>query len=276
MVTLWKLTGQGSEEVHLPDLSSLDAATNALPEGLYSTFRTFRHRTHVLNLKTHLDRLYLPAVKKGLRPSVDPANLRREMADRLDVYPADEARVRISMTHHGQVYLALEPLKLLPRSVYEQGVRVVQTQAHRENPTLKSTAFIAASQAERAQLAEQNAFEGLIVQDGLILECLTSNFFYVRSGKLGTAARGILNGVTRHEVLHITREAGIEIVYEPLLIHEAGKIDEAFLTSSSRGIVPIVDLDGTQVGSGLVGELTRLLMALYDADVERRVEAIRA
>jgi branched-chain amino acid aminotransferase len=275
MVTLWKLTGQGSEEVHLPDLSSLDAATNALPEGLYSTFRTFHHRTHVLDLKTQLDRLYLPAAKMGLHPSADPAQLRRELADRLDAYPADEARVRISLTQQGQVYLALEPLKLLPRSVYEQGVRVVQTQAHRENPTLKSTAFIAASQAERAQLAEQNAFEGLIVQDGLILECLTSNFFYVRDGKLGTAARGILNGVTRHEVLHIARTAGIEIVYEPLPILEAGKIDEAFLTSSSRGIVPIVDLDGVQVGSGQPGELTRRLMALYEADVERRVEVIR-
>lgn len=275
MVTLWKFTGQGSEEVHLPDLSSLDAATNALPEGLYSTFRTFRHRTHALDLKNHLERLYLPAVKKGLRPSADPANLRHELAARLDTYPADEARVRISMTHHGQVYLALEPLKLLPRSVYEQGVRVVQTRAHRENPTLKSTAFITASQAERAQLAEQNAFEGLIVQDGLILECLTSNFFYVRDGKLGTAARGILNGVTRHEVLHVARTAGIKIVYEPLPIREADQIDEAFLTSSSRGIVPIVDLDGVQIGSGQVGEVTRRLMALYEADVEKRVETIR-
>ena len=275
MVTLWKITGQGSEEVRLPNLSSLDAATNGLPDGLYSTFRTFRQRTHALDLKTHLDRLYLPAAKKGLHPSADAVSLRRAMADHLDAYPADEARVRISMTHHGQVYLALEPLKLLPRSVYEQGVCVVETRAHRENPTLKSTAFIAASQAERAQLAEQNAFEGLIVHHGQILECLTSNFFYVRDGKLGTAPRGVLNGVTRHEVLSIARAEGIEILYKPLLLSEAGSIDEAFLTSSSRGIVPIVDLDGVQVGDGRVGEVTRRLMALYEADVEKRVEAIR-
>lgn len=274
MVILWKLTGQGSEEVRLPDHSSLDAVTGGLPEGLYSTFRTFRRRTHALDLKTHLDRLYLPAAKTGLRPSADPANLRREMASRLGTYPADEARVRISLTHQGQVYLALEPLKLLPRSVYEQGVRVVETQAHRENPTLKSTAFIAASQSERAQLAEQNAFEGLIVQRGQILECLTSNFFYVFDGKLGTAARGILNGVTRHEVLRLARAHGIEILYEALPLSEAGRIDEAFLTSSSRGIVPIVDVEGTQIGAGRVGALTRQLMELYEADVQRRVEPI--
>lgn len=274
MVTLWKITGQGSEEVRLPDHSSLDAVTGGLPEGLYSTFRTFRRRTHALDLKTHLDRLYLPAAKTGIRPSADPANLRREMASRLGAYPADEARVRISLTHQGQVYLALEPLKLLPRSVYEQGVRVVETQAHRENPTLKSTAFIAASQSERAQLAEQNAFEGLIVQRGQILECLTSNFFYVRDGKLGTAARGILNGVTRHEVLRLARAHGIEILYEALPLSEAGRIDEAFLTSSSRGIVPIVDVEGTSIGAGRVGALTRRLMELYEADVQRRVEPI--
>ncbi len=274
MVTLWKITGQGSEEVRLPDHSSLDAVTGGLPEGLYSTFRTFRHRTHALDLKTHLDRLYLPAAKTGLRPSADPDHLRREMADRLGAYPADEARVRISLTHQGQVYLALVPLKLLPLSVYEQGVRVVETQAHRENPTLKSTAFIAASQSERAQLAEQNAFEGLIVQRGQILECLTSNFFHVRDGKLGTAARGILNGVTRHEVLRIARAHGIEILYEALPLSETGGIDEAFLTSSSRGIVPIVDVEGTPIGDGHVGALTRQLMELYEADVQRRVEPI--
>jgi branched-chain amino acid aminotransferase len=274
MVILWKLTGQGSEEVRLPDPSSLDAVTRELPEGLYSTFRTFRQRTHALDLKTHLDRLYLPAAKTGLRPSADPARLRREMAARLDAYPADEARVRISLTHDGQVYLALEPLKLLPRAVYEQGVRVVQTQAHRENPTLKSTAFIAASQLERAQLAAQNVFEGLIVQRGQILECLTSNFFHVFEGKLCTAARGILHGVTRREVLRIARADGIEIAYKPLRIAQADRIDEAFLTSSSRGIVPIVDLDGRPVGGGQVGALTKRLMSLYAADVEKRIGPI--
>jgi branched-chain amino acid aminotransferase len=274
MVTLWKITGQGSAELRLSDHSSLDAVTGGLPEGLYSTFRTFRHRTHALDLKTHLDRLYLPAAKQGIHPSADPANLRREMAGRLAVYPADEARVRISLTRNGQVFLALEPLKLLPRSVYEQGVRVVETQAHRENPTLKSTAFIAASLAERAQLAEQNAFEGLIVHHGQILECLTSNFFYVRQGKLGTAQRGILNGVTRHEVLRLARAVEIGIVYEPLPIHEADRIDEAFLTSSSRGIVPIIDVDGVPVGSGTVGPMTRRLMQLYEADLAQRVEPI--
>jgi branched-chain amino acid aminotransferase len=274
MVTLWKITGQGSEEMRLADLSSLDSVTRQLPSGLYSTFRTFQHKTHSLDLKTHLDRLYLPAAKQGIRPSAASVDLRREMANRLHVYPADEARVRISMSMDGQVYLALEPLKLLSRSIYESGVRVVPTQAHRENPTLKSTAFISASQAERAYLSEQKAFEGLIVHNGHILECLTSNFFYVKNGKLGTAQRGILNGVTRHEVLRIAHAAGIEILYEPLSMDDAGRIDEAFLTSSSRGIVPIVDMNGVQIGDGRVGPLTQRLMQLYVADVQRRVEPI--
>jgi branched-chain amino acid aminotransferase len=273
MVTLWKITGQGSEEIRLADLSSLDSVTRQLPAGLYSTFRTFQHRTHSLDLKTHLDRLYLPAARQGIRPSAASSDLRREMTSLLQAYPADEARVRISMSMDGQVYLALEPLQLLPRSIYELGVRVVATQAHRKNPTLKSTAFISASQAERAYLAEQKAFEGLIVHNGHILECLTSNFFYVKNEKLGTAQRGILNGVTRHEALRIAHSAGIKILYEPLSMDDAGRIEEAFLTSSSRGIVPIVDLNGTRVGTGEVGPMTKRLMKLYEADVEKRVEA---
>jgi branched-subunit amino acid aminotransferase/4-amino-4-deoxychorismate lyase len=80
--------------------------------------------------------------------------------------------------------------------------------------------------------------------------------------------------VTRHEVLRLARAVEIGIVYEPLPIHEADRIDEAFLTSSSRGIVPIIDVDGVPVGSGAVGPMTRRLMQLYEADLAQRVEPI--
>jgi len=273
-ISVWKLAGQGSEAISFPDLSSLDAITRQLPAGFYSTFRTFRHKTHALDLEAHLARLYLPAAKFGILPSVPSADLRRQLSALLQAFPADEARVRLSLSMAGQVYLALEPLKVLPRSVYEQGVRVVSTQVQRETPTLKTTAFIAASQRERGLLAAQNIFEGLILHNGRIREGLTSNFFYVRGGKLGTAQRGILNGVTRREVLRVARANEIEIVYRALPVSNLSRIDEAFLTSSSRGIVPIVNVDGAQVGSGAVGAITVRLTILYNADVEQRVESI--
>ncbi len=263
--------------VSFPDLSSLDSITRQLPAGFYSTFRTFHGGTQALGLGAHLDRLYLPAAKLGILPSATSANLRGQVAALLAAFAPHEARVRIILLREGmpgQVYVALEPLKLLPRSVYEQGVRVVTTQIQRETPTLKTTAFISASQRAREELSARKAFEGLMLQDGCILEGLTSNFFYVSAGRLGTAQHGVLKGVTRHEVLQVARGDGIEVFYEALPLAEIGKIGEAFLTSSSRGVVPIVDVDGMKVGSGAVGLMTKRLMQLYKADVEKRVEAI--
>ncbi len=276
-IVTFELTGDSSQPIHLADSSSLDAITRQLPAGFYSTFRTFRGGTHALGLKAHLDRLYLPAAKLGLLPSAAPANLRRGIAALLKPFRPNEARLRIMLVCEetpGLIYVALEPLKPLPPEVYQQGVRVITTKVQRENPTLKSTSFIADSQHERESLAGHSAFEGLIVHNGRVLEGLTSNFFYVQEGKLCTAKRGVLNGVTRREVILAAHQLGGEVVYRSLKLDDVGKIQEAFLTSSSRGLVPIVEVDGVRIGPGGVGRLTGRLMRAYEQDIERRVEPI--
>lgn len=277
MPELWRLMEQGSEACPLPDTSSLDSITRQLPGGFYSTFRTYRSRTHVLGLTAHLDRLYRPAAARRISPSVTRAQLCRQLASLLAVLGAEEARVRIMLSTEdgsGMVHAAVEPFQALPQVVYSQGVRVVTTDLHRDHPALKSTAFINESQRERRSLFEQSVFEGLIVKDGCILEGLTSNFFYLDEGKLGTARRGVLNGVTRRQVLRLARECRMEVSYRALPVEEISSIEEAFLTSSSRGIMPIAAINDTQIGSGRVGEGTRRLMHAYDTDVEARLEPI--
>ena len=71
------------------------------------------------------------------------------------------------------------------------------------------------------------------------------------SKALITAQKGILLGVTRRAVLRIARGQGMSIEYRSPLINE--QFDEAFLTSSSRGVVPIVKIDGKPVGRGKPG-----------------------
>ena len=121
----------------LPDMSSLDATTRQLPEGHYSTFRTYDGCRRVIGLSAHLRRL----------PGADAAALRRSLVRLLEPYrlASDEARVRVMQTKRNQVYVALEPLTLLPPEVYEKGVRVATTTLQRADPRAKSTAFISAS-----------------------------------------------------------------------------------------------------------------------------------
>ncbi len=283
MIRTWKLTNTSIEEIDCADAGSLDEITRQLPEGYYSTFRTFDGCMRVLGLSAHLRRLYEPVPT----PEASASSLRRQLLALLEPYRPDEARVRVIMTKQGQVYIAIEPLKRLLPEVYERGVRVETTDMHRESPRLKSTAFISASDSERQHIARAGIFEALLVKDGEILEGMTSNFFYVNYSRTSTALRSaqreailytarddILLGITRETVIEIARGRGLEVRYQSLKRDQLAAVAETFTTSSSRGIVPVVQIDDFTIGQGSPGPITKQLSAAYDADVIARAERI--
>lgn len=270
-IQTWRITPTQNRKIDLA-ASSLDEVTRQLPEGYYSTFRTFAGRTRVLGLSAHLRRLYEPVPS----PDVDAGFLRRQLRALLELYSAAEARVRAVMTGQGQVYVAIEPLKPLPPEVYAIGVRVESTELRREHPRLKSTGFIGRSDAERKHIAQQGIFEALLVKDGKILEGMTSNFFYIagQETRLCTAGDDILLGVTRATVIEIARGRGLSVEYTPLQRDQTATALEAFITSSTRGIVPVVQIDDLQVAEGRPGPITRELMDAYQAYVVDNSEEI--
>src|SRR5687768_9890269 len=133
MLRIWNITPRQNIKLDLKDASSLDAVTRQLPDGYYSTFRTFDGCRRVLGLKAHLRRLYNPVPS----PDVSASFLRRQLPPLLEDFLPDEARVRLIMTVQGKVHVAAEPLKPLSAEVYENGVRVETIQIHRESPHLK-------------------------------------------------------------------------------------------------------------------------------------------
>ena len=285
MINLYQLDKTHCIPLSLPDMASLDAITRQLPDGYYSTFRTYDSCTRVIGLSAHLRRL----------PNVDASSLRRNLLQLLEPFRPDEARVRIMETKQGQFYISIEPLKLLPREVYENGVRVETTDIQRGNPRAKSTAFIGASAAERKHLAKEGIFEALLVKNGKILEGMTSNFFYIlnpalenagyanenmRSRRsltpsvLCTARNDILLGITRTMVIRAARGSGVEVSYSPLKLNQLPAVKEAFITSSSRGVVPVIQIDEVKVGQGSPGKITQLLMQAYVEYVMKHAEKI--
>lgn len=270
MIKTWKLAQHTPEEIHFGDSTSLDAITRQLPDGYYSTFRTYDNCTRVIGLTAHLRRL----------PDVDASSLRRQLIPLLEPYrPLNgEARVRVTLTKPGGLYISIEPLKLLPREVYENGVRAETTTVHRDDPRTKSTAFIAKSEDERKHIAQAGIFEALLVKNGQILEGMTSNFFFVAQvgnlRYLGTARNDILLGVTRTMVIRAARGRGVEVRYRPLKLDQLSAVKEAFITSSSRGIVPVIQIDEVKVGQGRVGATTKLLMTAYEEYVLKNAEEI--
>lgn len=259
------------------DLTDFDAITSELPSGLYTTFRTFAGRTKVLGLRSHLERLYLPAKAQGLSPTVRrPDDFRHVLFDLLSRFDAPEARVRLildSTVEPGTLYVLLQPLLTLPEDVYRNGVALEVTRTLREKPALKRTRFIQESSLERKRIGPE-VFELLLTDKGRILEGMTTNFFYVRDRVLCTAGRGVLAGVTRQTVIALAKRAQMQFCLRALRLNEVPSITESFITSSSRGIVPVVKIDGLMVGDGKVGEFTRTLIRLYNKEVLTLAEDI--
>lgn len=281
------------------DAASPDEFTRTLPHGLYTTFSTNHNGTRVLGLAAHLDRLYAPAA--GIRPSASRvakhpvrADLRLALAKlALDSAPG-ESRFRLLLSaSDGTVYIIVQPFTPLAKEIYERGVKVITAHLVRHDPRRKDSGFITESQSARTKVGG-DVFEVLLTKNGKIYEGMTSNFYAVPQdsscpsqdespwhrppgqvcGTLVTARTGILLGVTRRAVLRLARWQGMGILYRAPRIAPRENFAEAFLTSSSRGVVPIISIDGIGVGEGRPGAWTKRLINAYQLYVEERSEKL--
>ena len=253
-----------------------DEWTRQAPQGFYTTFRTLAGGTKVLGLKSHLARLYVPAEAQAIQPDVKEDELRDALSRLTAQNAPGESRVRLVLSatdSPGAVFALIEPFQPPADTVYRNGVNVVTMPLERVTPRLKSTEFIGRSKTAR-EMVHGDVYEVLLVRSGRILEGMTSNFFYVKDGMVGTAHRDILLGVTRRTVLRVVRRRGIGVTYRPLKQEQVPVVSEAFITSSSRGIVPVVKIDDMSVGEGQPGPITQQLMEAYQAYVLRAAEKL--
>jgi len=264
MIRTWKIDPNQCVELEFPSATSLDLITQQLGNGYYSTFRTYGGGQRVMGLARHLDRL----------PGVDTLLFRRTLNQLSRHFIPEEVRVRIVLTFSNELYVSIEPLILPPKKYYSNGIKTKTTSIQRHDPRVKGTSFIRESRDERAKLVSQGIYELLLTKNDRILEGMTSNFYYVMRGTLHTAKRNILFGVTRNTVLYLAKRVKIPVRYTSLSTSQIGTINEAFITSSSRGVLPIVKINESKVGRGKPGPLTRRLMKDYNTYVESKSEPI--
>jgi branched-chain amino acid aminotransferase len=161
-----------------------------------------------------------------------------------------------------------------PPSAYEAGVEVALVDVERNrrealNPRIKSNNLLNNALAMQQAIA-RGAFEAVMRNHtGDLAECSQSNLFVVQAGRVRTPplAAGLLPGITRAFVLELCRDLGIPAGEEVLHDQDLTGADEAFLTSTTREIVPIVRVDGRPVGSGRPGPIARQLLDTFRARV---------
>jgi 4-amino-4-deoxychorismate lyase len=265
-----------------PGLSPLDLAL-LRGEAAFETMRVYRGRP--FRLGTHLVRLAHSAASLELNL---PDGLEELAARALDAAGAQDAVLRLICTRGTETDLAPTALAIVtevPAEYEEQrrhGLRIalltmavdplIRTASPWLLPGVKTTSYavnMAAQRAARSLGADDAVFIGL---GGELLEAPTSNLWWRAGRTLYTPSLelGILAGVTRAALLELADPNGYRVVEGVFTKEDLDDAEEAFLTSSTREVMPVVAVDGEPVGDGAPGPAAATLQAALRRLAERQ------
>jgi branched-chain amino acid aminotransferase len=258
-------------------------------EGIYETLRTYsgrlflfdRHMRRLRNSAQLID-LPLPFTDDEIAAQIQETIASAKLGD-------TEAYVRLLVTRGvGELtydlkatptpswVIIVKPLPSPAAELYRQGVKVVLVDVVRNhpqsvNPMIKSNNLMNSALAAQ-QALKRGAFEAVMRNyRGELTECTQSNLFIVTNGEALTPPleSGLLPGITREFILELGRDAGIEVREQVLRDDDLFKADEAFLTSTTREVLPIVSVDDRAIGDGMPGPISRKLLEAFRTATSR-------
>jgi branched-chain amino acid aminotransferase group I len=263
--------------------------------GLFETMRSYNGKIFLLD--RHIDRLRSSASYIGLSATLDKIDVAGACMDTLKANNLVDARIRLTVTggdsdnlpwegKAGQptVVVTARPYHGFSPEKYEQGFKIGIASVRRCKESrltrIKSTSYLT-SVIARIEAAAQGLDEALLLNDdGYVAEGGSSNVFFVRSSRLVTPSigSGILPGITRELVIELAEGLNIGVTEGTVGIAVIRQCEEAFLTNSVMGIMPMTaasDKSGRAViiGSGKAGPVTRKLMNAYKERVEKETAA---
>ncbi len=256
--------------------TSLDTISRMLPGGAYTTFRTYDN-DRAFHLEDHLKRLEDSAVLAGKNIAIRHGLIHQGIRQVIKQSGFLESRIRLTLDleeHIGTIYISIEKLALPSADNYANGVKTISLAIRRQNAQAKLTNFIATADEMRHNLPP-GIHEAIMVDaDENLLEGLSSNFFGYLQGTIYTAEEGVLLGVTRRITLEETKGLGFSVQPRPLKRNELQNCTECFITSSSRGVLPVVEMDTQPIGNGKPGPATIAIGQRYSERVMRESEII--
>ena len=256
-------------------------------EGIYETLRTYNKGQPFL-FDRHMRRLRNSAAMLALPIPVSDAELHARVQETMRLaglgpWGQSEAYIRILVTRgigdltydpaatpEPSTVVIVKPHVDLPEDVQERGVRaslvpVVRNHPGSVNPLIKSNNLLNSALAMQ-EAVRRGAFEGIMRNyRGELAECSTSNIFVVKNGAALTPPldAGLLPGITREFLFEVGADAGIPVREQVLRDDDLFGADEAFLTSTTRQVLPIVAVDQRTIGSGVPGPVTRALRTAF-------------
>jgi branched-subunit amino acid aminotransferase/4-amino-4-deoxychorismate lyase len=158
-------------------------------------------------------------------------------------------------------FILIEKINFPTAEQYAQGIKLYFYSHQRELSHIKSINYISPI-AIRNKIKEAGAFDVLYHFNGQVLEVSRSNFFIIREQRIITPDNNILPGITRASVIGLAGKY-YSVEERPISLDELWQADEAFMTGTTKKILPVIQVGDHAIGKGYPGSVTRHLMHLY-------------
>lgn len=239
--------------------------------GVFDFLRTYNG--YPFHLAAHAQRLRNSAALIGLDCPWSIGELGSIVKTTLEKNAYPESNIRMLITggdsednispgRHPRLLVMVNPLRPFPGKWYRDGIKIITTRLNRYIPGAKSIDYIRAIMTLRDARAAGAVESVYVSQDDRVLEGTTSNLFIVSGGSVITPSDDILPGITREVLLDLLQpEFRPEV--RPISLQELTGADEAFLSSSTKEVVPVVEVDGCSIGDLRPGPVTRRIMEIF-------------
>lgn len=158
---------------------------------------------------------------------------------------------------------------------FERGISLLTADYQRDKPRAKTTMYMQALIMQPV-LKQAGAYEVLYHSDGIVRECARCNIFFIdKDGIIHTPAQEMLKGITRKKVMEIAIEKGIAIQERSVEMSELPNMAGAFLTATTKGVLPVVKIDDQLIGDGQVHPLAKALQEYYLEKSSQYIAAAR-
>ena len=263
-----------------------------LGDGVWEGLRI--HRGGVAFLDRHLDRLFEGAKAIAMDIGLSRDALAERLYETLAANGMDEGvHIRLMVTRGvrstpyqdprvvvgGATIVIIPEYKQPDPAIYERGLKLFTVHVRRGDPAVQDQKINSHSKLNcilaSIQATQAGADEALMLDPhGFVATCNSTHFFIVRKGELWTSSgKYCLGGVTRGLALEIAREAGIPVLEKDFSLTDVYGADEAFVTGTFAGIVPVREVDGRRLTCR--GPMVERLQRLYAERVERDVSEQR-
>jgi branched-chain amino acid aminotransferase len=260
-----------------------------LGDGVWEGMRV--HHGRIAFLDRHLDRLFEGAKAIAMDIGLSREALTKRLYETLDANDmSDGVHIRLMVTRglrstpyqdprvvvSGATIVIAAEYKQPPEGLHERGLKLFTVHVRRGDPAVQDQKINSHSKLNciRAcvQAIEAGADEGLMLDPhGFVATCNSTHFFIVRNGEVWTSSgKYCLGGITRGLILEIAREAGIPAIEKDFSLTDVYGADEAFVTGTFAGIVPVREVDGRKLTDGR-GPMVERLQKLYAERVQRDV-----